>query len=81
MPEPKTLHPDSDIHKGAVEDDSVHPDTQRRAQHGSLSGRLEDYWSEAGATGAAPWWFPNMVQCVETRGRRLFVLLHAKCSG
>jgi hypothetical protein len=28
------------MRKGAVEDDKPHPDTNRRPQHGSLSGQL-----------------------------------------
>lgn len=32
--------PDEGIRKGAVEDDSLHPDTRRRPQHGSFTGQL-----------------------------------------
>lgn len=33
-------HPDSDEHKGAVEDDSPHLSGERAEPHGSLSGQL-----------------------------------------
>jgi hypothetical protein len=33
-------HPDEAMGKGAVEDDAVYPDSERRPQHGSLSGQL-----------------------------------------
>jgi hypothetical protein len=32
--------PDEGMSKGAVEDDAVYPDSQRRTQHGSFSGQL-----------------------------------------
>ena len=32
--------PDEGMSKGAVEDDAVYPDSQRRPQHGSFSGQL-----------------------------------------
>jgi hypothetical protein len=32
--------PDEGMNKGAVEDDSVYPDSVRRPQHGSLNGQL-----------------------------------------
>lgn len=35
-----TIRPDEGMRKGAVEDDSLHPDTMRRHQYGSLSGQL-----------------------------------------
>ena len=35
-----TIRPDEGMRKGAVEDDTLHPDSRRRAQHGSLSGQL-----------------------------------------
>lgn len=31
---------DEGMHKGAVEDDAVHPESKRRPQHGSFSGQL-----------------------------------------
>jgi hypothetical protein len=40
MTNPSTTRRDEGISKGAVEDDAVHPDTNRRAQHGSMSGQL-----------------------------------------
>jgi hypothetical protein len=40
MTKPETTHQDSDISKGAVEDDAPYPDKERRPQHGSLSGQL-----------------------------------------
>jgi hypothetical protein len=40
MTGPATSRPDEDIRKGAVEDDAPHPDTNRRPQHGSLTGQL-----------------------------------------
>jgi hypothetical protein len=33
-------HPDSDKHKGAVEDDLPHPRGERPELHGSLSGQI-----------------------------------------
>lgn len=33
-------HPDSDEHKGAIEDDLPHPSGERAEPHGSLSGQL-----------------------------------------
>jgi hypothetical protein len=33
-------HPDSDLHKGAVEDDGVHKAGERAEPHGSLSGQI-----------------------------------------
>lgn len=33
-------HPDSDEHKGAVEDDLPHPHGERPEPHGSLSGQI-----------------------------------------
>jgi hypothetical protein len=39
MTKPATNQPDEDMRKGAVEDDTVHPDTSR-AQNGSMSGQL-----------------------------------------
>lgn len=35
-----TTRPDEGMGKGAVEDDTPHPDSNRRPQHGSLSGQL-----------------------------------------
>jgi hypothetical protein len=35
-----TIRPDEGMHKGAVEDDTLHPDTKRRSQHGSFTGQL-----------------------------------------
>ena len=32
--------PDEGMSKGAVEDDAVYPDSQRRPQHGSFTGQL-----------------------------------------
>jgi hypothetical protein len=32
--------PDEGMSKGAVEDDAVYPDSQRRPQHGSFAGQL-----------------------------------------
>ena len=32
--------PDEGMRKGAVEDDAVYPDSQRRPQHGSFTGQL-----------------------------------------
>ncbi len=40
MTDLEKIHPDEAIHKGAVEDDSPHPDSELRPQHGSLSGQL-----------------------------------------
>jgi hypothetical protein len=40
MTKPATNQPDEAMGKGAVEDDTVHPDTRRRAQNGSMSGQL-----------------------------------------
>jgi hypothetical protein len=40
MTGPTTSRPDEGMRKGAVEDDKPHPDTNRRPQHGSLSGQL-----------------------------------------
>ena len=40
MTNPPTTRPDEGIGKGAVEDDTVHPESRRRAQHGSLWGQL-----------------------------------------
>jgi hypothetical protein len=40
MTDAATNRPDEDISKGAVEDDSPHPDTNRRPQPGSLAGQL-----------------------------------------
>jgi hypothetical protein len=40
MPQTITNRPDEAIGKGAVEDDSILPDDQRRAQNGSLAGQL-----------------------------------------
>ncbi|HEY1992877.1 MAG TPA: hypothetical protein VGG81_00650 [Edaphobacter sp.] len=40
MTGPATSGPDEGMRKGAVEDDTPHPDTNRRPQHGSLSGQL-----------------------------------------
>jgi hypothetical protein len=37
---PAAARPDEAISKGAVENDTSHPDSGRRAQHGSLSGQL-----------------------------------------
>ena len=34
------VHPDGDIHKGAVEDDAPHPSNERRPEHGSMTGQL-----------------------------------------
>jgi len=34
------VRPDEGMGKGAVEDDAVYPDSQRRPQHGSFSGQL-----------------------------------------
>lgn len=35
-----TIRPDEGMRKGAVEDDSQHPDSKRRPEHGSLTGQL-----------------------------------------
>jgi hypothetical protein len=40
MTDRATSRPDEGMRKGAVEDDTPHPDTNRRPQHGSLSGQL-----------------------------------------
>jgi hypothetical protein len=40
MTKPETTHRDSDISKGAVEDDATYPDQERRSQNGSLAGQL-----------------------------------------
>jgi hypothetical protein len=40
MTNPSTTRRDEGISKGAVEDNAVYPDTERRPQHGSLSGQL-----------------------------------------
>ena len=40
MTGPAKSRPDEGMRKGAVEDDMPHPDTNRRPQHGSLSGQL-----------------------------------------
>jgi hypothetical protein len=40
MTDTATRRPDEGMCKGAVEDDMPHPDTNRRPQHGSLSGQL-----------------------------------------
>lgn len=40
MADASTVLRDEGTNKGAVEDDALVPDTQRRAQHGSLSGQL-----------------------------------------
>ena len=40
MTDTATIRPDEGISKGAVEDDAVYPDSQRRPQHGSFSGQL-----------------------------------------
>lgn len=34
------IRPDEGMRKGAVEDDSQHPDSKRRPEHGSLTGQL-----------------------------------------
>lgn len=40
MTQPVPARPDEGMRKGAVEDDSLHPDTKRRPQHGSFTGQL-----------------------------------------
>jgi hypothetical protein len=40
MTDTATTRPDEGMRKGAVEDDATYPDSQRRPQHGSLSGQL-----------------------------------------
>jgi hypothetical protein len=35
-----TIRPDEGMRKGAVEDDTQHPDSKNRPQHGSFSGQL-----------------------------------------
>jgi hypothetical protein len=40
MNNPAKARPDEGRHKGAVEDDALHPETGRRAQHSSLAGQL-----------------------------------------
>ena len=40
MIQPVAARPDEGMRKGAVEDDTSHPETGRRPQHGSLSGQL-----------------------------------------
>ena len=40
MTHPGTTRPDEGIRKGAVEDDSLHPDSGRRPEHGSFTGQL-----------------------------------------
>jgi hypothetical protein len=40
MTDPVKTRPDEGMSKGAVEDDSVYPDSVRRPQHGSLTGQL-----------------------------------------
>ena len=40
MTNPATTRSDEGMRKGAVEDDTPHTETGRRAQHGSLSGQL-----------------------------------------
>jgi hypothetical protein len=40
MTNPEKIRPDEGMSKGAVEDDSVHPDGRRRYQQGSMAGQL-----------------------------------------
>jgi hypothetical protein len=40
MIDPVKTRTDEGMGKGAVEDDSVYPDSMRRPQHGSLAGQL-----------------------------------------
>jgi hypothetical protein len=40
MTDSVTTRPDEASRKGAVEDDGQYPDSERRPQHGSLSGQL-----------------------------------------
>ena len=39
MAKPATTSPDESMSKGAVEDDSLHPDSKRRS-HNSMAGQL-----------------------------------------
>jgi hypothetical protein len=40
MANPAINRPDEGMRKGAVEDDGVHPISERRPQHGSMAGQL-----------------------------------------
>jgi hypothetical protein len=39
-PQPPNPHPDSDLRKGAEEDDTVHKQGERATEHGSLCGQI-----------------------------------------